>query len=586
MTRPSVVGNGARSGAAGVSSWDDPVVPRVCALDRVPSVPADEAYRLDLARVPPPRADERRDRLWLQLARLYDLLADQDDPTHPVIAGELEAALLHLARESASGSPGDWAVRWARAVCDALRLADGGVSAAGLLDLALRLAMVIDAAGFPALAFNLLDTAGAAFSPMGDDRDARLSLELGRIAERFGASRHAVMLYSEALESARAVGARRLGAQAARALQRLQRAWDAASELRAPAISDGMGVGVAGGETYWRDEAHHVGPGRGVLGSRGVVAPSSGRSGAGGRTRARPRGTRPHDPAWSGDRDGSLGCPMSTVVRPPRIVAALVCSDRAAAELEAAVAELATLSIFRRTDDLLHFVAPGGSSELITELTDAEGASTAPAVASILERLPALPVFVYRSTGARGDRRMVDWPCRGLCTPLLHGVDDAHAVLALSLPLAVDQTPAAYAIRALPSRLDPRQRLVLLAAASRADRPVTVTELARELSLTRREVTAYLRGASPLSARAIVGWLRLLHAAWWLDLPGRSTALVARRLGYPASRALRRALRYHAGLSVAELRARGGFHYLLGLFTAAFASPVRCQTRSSPRRAL
>jgi AraC-like DNA-binding protein len=584
MTRASVVGNRARSGAAGTPPWDDPILPRVHTPDRVPSVAAEEAYRLDLARLPSPRADERRDRLWLLPARLYELLAGQDDPAHPVLAGELGVVLLRLARESARGDTDDGAVRWARAVCDVLRLTNGRVPAVGLLDLAMRLAAVMDAAGFPTLAFNLLDTAGATFAPIGDDRDVRLPLELGRIAEHFGALPHAAMLYAEAIESARARGARRLGARAARALQRLRQAWDAASELFAGGAWDRTGERAAGDPMKGRIGGHRSAIPRPFLGVCGPIT-AGGRAGRD-RPRERSRRAPGRDPAGSGDRDDLLAYAAGGIARPSRIVAALVRSDRTVGELQAAVADLATLCVFRRPDDLLHFIAPGGVAALITELTDAEGASTAPTVASVLRRLPALPVFVYHSPCSQGGCRAVDWPHRGVCTPVLCGVDEAHTVLARSLPLAVDQTPVVYTIRALPARLDPRQRLVLLAAAYRADRPVTVAQLARELALAPQQVGAYLRGASPLSARAILGWLRLLHAAWWLDLPGHSTASVARRLGYPAPGALRRALRHRAGVSVAGLRERGGFRYLLGLFTAAFAAPVRRQTRSSPGRAL
>jgi AraC-like DNA-binding protein len=78
-------------------------------------------------------------------------------------------------------------------------------------------------------------------------------------------------------------------------------------------------------------------------------------------------------------------------------------------------------------------------------------------------------------------------------------------------------------------------------------------------------------------------WCRLLHAARWLDEPGRSGQSVARQLGYADGAGFRRALRTCTGLTPTELLDAGGFDHLLRIFMGrhGFVRPPARQERET-----
>jgi hypothetical protein len=113
---------------------------------------------------------------------------------------------------------------WASELRGALSLSPSPspASAEKVIDAAIRLSAAIEEHGLPILAFNTLDAAGAAFPPDPGVARTHLFLELGGIAERYGAYAQARDSYSDARDYAQEAGQRDLERDAEQSLQRVE----------------------------------------------------------------------------------------------------------------------------------------------------------------------------------------------------------------------------------------------------------------------------------------------------------------------------------------------------------------------------
>lgn len=118
---------------------------------------------------------------------------------------------------------------------------------------------------------------------------------------------------------------------------------------------------------------------------------------------------------------------------------------------------------------------------------------------------------------------------------------------------------------ALPERLLPIAR----AAIERAHEPVTVVQLAAELRVKERSLRRWCVSERLPSPQWIVGWARLLIAAYYLDEPGRTVDGVAGMLGFLSGSALRNQLRRYTELTMASLRAGDASATIARLFERA-----------------
>jgi transcriptional regulator GlxA family with amidase domain len=91
----------------------------------------------------------------------------------------------------------------------------------------------------------------------------------------------------------------------------------------------------------------------------------------------------------------------------------------------------------------------------------------------------------------------------------------------------------------------------------------------------RRTLDSRLRRAGLPTAERILGWCRVLHAAWRLDRSEDSVERVALAIGLTSASALRNYYRRYAGVPPTEVRAHGGFALLLDHFRAEFSRPRR-----------
>lgn len=102
--------------------------------------------------------------------------------------------------------------------------------------------------------------------------------------------------------------------------------------------------------------------------------------------------------------------------------------------------------------------------------------------------------------------------------------------------------------------------------ADRAGSHARLANAVEQTGLPRRTLDNQLRRAHLPTAERILGWCRVLHAAWRLDRSSDSVEHAAIDLGHASASALRNYYRRYAALSPTEARARGGFSFLLERF--------------------
>jgi AraC-like DNA-binding protein len=109
--------------------------------------------------------------------------------------------------------------------------------------------------------------------------------------------------------------------------------------------------------------------------------------------------------------------------------------------------------------------------------------------------------------------------------------------------------------------------------AGRTETCCRVPDVVERAGLKRRTLDSRLRRAGLPTAERILGWCRVLHAAWRLDRSDDSVERIALTCGLTSASALRNYYRRYSGLSPTEARARGGFGFLLDQFRAEVSRP-------------
>ena len=122
-------------------------------------------------------------------------------------------------------------------------------------------------------------------------------------------------------------------------------------------------------------------------------------------------------------------------------------------------------------------------------------------------------------------------------------------------------------------------REALRYAIENGDRRMGVPHLAASIGRPRKSLDRHLAISSPLSAREIIVWGRLMAIAIELDDPGVTVAAIAPELRFTSASSLRNLLQRHTGLTPSELRARGGLREILARFGAVLADRLALAIR-------
>ncbi|MES2522648.1 MAG: AraC family transcriptional regulator [Gemmatimonadota bacterium] len=107
-----------------------------------------------------------------------------------------------------------------------------------------------------------------------------------------------------------------------------------------------------------------------------------------------------------------------------------------------------------------------------------------------------------------------------------------------------------------------RLATVLKPAIRLAHDPISLARFAREARLHERSLRKYCDASGLVSPQWIIGWARLLVAAYYLDEPGRTVQSVADLLKFPSAVGLANHVRRYANMTPSGLRSAGAVNVI------------------------
>lgn len=210
--------------------------------------------------------------------------------------------------------------------------------------------------------------------------------------------------------------------------------------------------------------------------------------------------------------------------------------------------------------------AEHGAALVLTELRDASGGSTKPMIARLHQRLPDLPIIVLGGFRELTNKEILELGTLGATEILEYGTTGFGEELQSAISKSKEHGPATAMARTAQPLIpeDVRDFFAVCAQAGASRGPTDST--IRAAGLAPRTARDRLRRAGLPPPQRIITWSRLLHALWRLELSGKPVKAIAAELGYGGEVALRNQLKRYTGRTMGEVRAAGGFRFLLALF--------------------
>ncbi len=218
---------------------------------------------------------------------------------------------------------------------------------------------------------------------------------------------------------------------------------------------------------------------------------------------------------------------------------------------------------------------------MVAGLRDTTGASTLPVLLALRRRDESLPIIVSVPLTQGGMRDVSQAIATGLEVSWV--IEDAKSlayVVARAVALRLISNPAGAILRGVLRSAPPEVRGFLAISAIGALRPLNVQRAAHALGLAERTLERQLDQARLPSPHRILGWCRLLHAAWHFEVLDQRPKQVVHELCFSSVPALYRLFGRYAAPTPRALRAQGGFADLL----RRFIEEVDCRRNMLPRR--
>lgn len=251
-------------------------------------------------------------------------------------------------------------------------------------------------------------------------------------------------------------------------------------------------------------------------------------------------------------------------------VVALVLSRERRARITSGVGRTARVYFCDHRDELASLAAHPSTLVVITETRDLHRAPVAPVVARLTAGPSSVPVIAYITFPGTLPNDIVDVVRAGASDLVREGFDDAGVAFRAALRTSAVRAAAHVIQRDVERMVPPAAWPVIAYALSHADRDLTVAGLAGALGVHRRTVARRLKAVGVPGPRALIGWCRLIMAAWMLEGTTRTVESVALALDFASTGALRNALRRYVALSVSDVRHRDGFRRVADAFACQF----------------
>ena len=116
-----------------------------------------------------------------------------------------------------------------------------------------------------------------------------------------------------------------------------------------------------------------------------------------------------------------------------------------------------------------------------------------------------------------------------------------------------------------------------------AHRPVSMTRLAAATRMHERTLRKYCDASDLPSPQWLIGWARLLVAAYYLDEPGRTVQSIAELLEFPSAVALANHVRRYTRMTPSSVREQGALHTIARAIEAFVAESRLSAMRGGAR---
>jgi AraC-like DNA-binding protein len=264
-----------------------------------------------------------------------------------------------------------------------------------------------------------------------------------------------------------------------------------------------------------------------------------------------------------------------------RIVAALVRDRRDLARLQDALRPCAgtplhgVLQPFVRLDALSHALQRSHFDVLVIEPNDADGVATDSTIRHIRERFPRLSVIGHVEMKPGMSSQVLSFARAGVHELIVAGIDDSAFVLRHALQRASRRCLAEEVYAEISPSLPREAANLVRYCLEHASEAPSIDDISRALGVHRRTLVNRMQNAMLPPPSELWAWSRLLLAARYLEMPGRSVEWVADTVGYPSANALRNALKRYTGLVPSELREDDGFARATLAFRASLLANSR-----------
>jgi AraC-like DNA-binding protein len=187
------------------------------------------------------------------------------------------------------------------------------------------------------------------------------------------------------------------------------------------------------------------------------------------------------------------------------------------------------------------------------------------AIADIEARFPNLGIIVLSNREA-DPTRLFRLGRAGILNLVLLGVDDLSRALPRALQRAAERSATARVVRAMVPYLPRRELDSVRVAMEGIHNRWSADSFAAEVGLSRAFLSERLKACCLPPVGHLLIWVRLFHAGFWLEEPGRTGQSVSRQLEYSSGAAFRRALKLYTGATPSEVTEHGGLSFVLDRF--------------------
>jgi AraC-like DNA-binding protein len=264
-----------------------------------------------------------------------------------------------------------------------------------------------------------------------------------------------------------------------------------------------------------------------------------------------------------------------------RVVAALMRDRRDLARLQEALRpsiwaqQAGVLHAFDRLDTLEAALQRTHFDVLVIEPSDADGRTTEEAIRGIRERFPRLSVLGHVAMKPGVSSQVLSFARAGVHELIVAGIDDSATVLRHALQRASQRCLSDEVFAEVRGSLPREAASLVRYCLEHASESPSIEDISRALGVHRRTLVNRMQSALLPPPSELGAWARVLLAARYLEMPGRSVEWVAHTVGYPSANALRNALRKYTGMAPSELREDDGFARATLAFRAALLTSSR-----------